>query len=153
MKLGTESASVPAWQESGGCAGCEILGPGNQSDSSEPAQFNISIWGGPGSSGVTSVIYHNGFYFPNAPDVSTCGGLSVTLRIGSSWLDLQVPFVSDGHVQVVNIISPGGFGYDQFTANFSYTFPANFGTWAVDNLSAAGGPGGGWAFNFLGPCQ
>lgn len=148
-----ESANLPPWQQSGGCAGCEILGPGNQTDAREPDQFNISVWSGPGSSGVTSVIYHNGFYSANAPDVSTCGGLSITLRASASWLDLQVPFVSDGHLLFVNVSSPGVFGLNNFTANFSFTFPASFGTWAVDNLSAAGGPGGGWAFDFLGPCK
>ncbi|MGC2034334.1 MAG: hypothetical protein WA761_02675 [Thermoplasmata archaeon] len=39
-----------------------------------------------------------------------------------------------------------------FTEQYTYTFPANFGTWQVDNLSAPGGPGGGWAFSYS-PCS
>lgn len=145
--------SIPAWQQSGGCAGCLVFGAGNQSDTSESTQFNLSVWGGPGSSGATSIIFHNGFYSGNAPNVSTCGGPAKTLETRSSWLDLQVPFVSNGDHLTFNVTIPTIFGYSAYTANFSYVFPGNFGTWAVDNLSGPGGPGGGWAFDYLGPCR
>jgi len=43
--------------------------------------------------------------------------------------------------------------YGSYTATWSYWFPPDFGTWQIDNLSAPGGPGGGWAFNFVGHCS
>jgi hypothetical protein len=51
--------------------------------------------------------------------------------------------LSDRTVQVPFIIP--------VTESYHYTFPANFGIWEVDNLSAPGGPGGGWAFSYE-PC-
>jgi len=60
-------------------------------------------------------------------------GLSVSFRIDlgnqSFWIATELPF----------------------TEQYHYSFPANFGTWQVDNLSAPGGSGGGWAFSYS-PC-
>jgi hypothetical protein len=149
--------NLPAWQQSGGCGGCTVLGPGNTSDASEPSQFNISIWGGPGSVGATSVIFHNGFVLPNEPSVSTCGGPAQQHNMTSTMLTFQVPFSTphgeltfNESVYTSDTQAPIPSG--SYWEDFAYWFPSNFGMWQIDNLSAPGGPGGGWAFSYS-PCQ
>jgi hypothetical protein len=62
----------------------------------------------------------------------------------TSYVNVEIPFPYDGSIRVVNATVT-------VTADFEYTFPSDSGVWGVDNLSAPGGPGGGWAFSYT-PC-
>jgi len=106
-------------------------------DSQEPNQSGITGAGGP-------VYFYSGFYSPTS-ELSTCGAGTTILHTASSSLQVGVTFSVAGVVHVVNVSIP-------VQTNYTYTFPANAGAWAIDNLSAPGGPGGGWAFSYLHPC-
>jgi hypothetical protein len=118
--------------------GFSVMGPGNRSDAVEPHTFSLF--------GVSSVAFDNGFQGANAPEVSTCGLPAETSTVTTTRLTLGFPFVAGGSNKTV-LYSMLGIA-DKFT----YGFPADFGTWEVDNLSSEGGPGGGWAFDYIGPC-
>ncbi len=93
----------------------------------------------------TLAFFNNSFTGANAATISTCGGGALELPDQTAHLKVGIPFDVHGQTVVVP--------YELHALEtFSYTFPANFGTWAVDNLSEPGGPGGGWAFDYLGPC-
>jgi hypothetical protein len=147
----TSSRHSPPWQTAGGCAGCEILGYGNVTDAVEPTQFNLSL---AGSAGVTSVIFHNEFTAQNDGIVSTCGGPFQELSTTASNLAFQVPF-STPHGELrfnETVYTAFGFPSGSYSANFTYAFAADFGTWKIDNLSLGpNAPGGGLAFSFA-PC-
>ena len=113
--------------------GITILGPGNYSDQSEP---NVLF---PGQS--NSIEFSNGFTDANAPSISTCGAPAREIPLVSSHLSLWVLFSSNGVNRTVEFTVP-------VVTDFSYWLPADFGTWQIDNLSAPGGPGGGWAFSY-----
>jgi hypothetical protein len=121
--------------EAGGFA---IMGPGNRSDAVEPHTFSLF--------GVPSVAFDNDFQNANAPEISTCGHPAETFTVSTTRLTLGLPFVGGGSNETVPYAVSG------LADTFTYGFPADFGTWEVDNLSADGGPGGGWAFDYLGPC-
>lgn len=138
----------------GGCAGCPIKVVNNTTDKGEPTQafYNSTDGGSP----TWSVIWNNGFTVDNQGLISTCGGAARWGNLTTHNLTFLVPFATSYGKLVYNesiytaydpMAAPGSY-----TATFSYWFPANFGTWQIDNLSAPGGPGGGWAFNFVGPC-
>jgi hypothetical protein len=88
--------------------------------------------------------WNNGFTFSNHPNVTTCGRPGFSLNVTSHYLMVGVPALVYGVETIVPFSLP-------FTDVYQYSFPTN-GTWAVDNLSAPGGPGGGWAFDYLGAC-
>ncbi len=116
-----------------------ILGnQGNLSDANEPASYNLTAEG----AGVTARV-DNGFVRPNSPDVSTCGESSNVSLAQSLKFTVSISFSVAGRVLVLPYILP-------FKQTFQYRFPAD-GIWVVDNLSAPGGPGGGWAFSYS-PC-
>ncbi len=106
-------------------------------DSAEPSYFQLPGTGGP-------VYYSNGFYHETA-SISTCGTGSVVRGLTSLSFTVSIPFPYHGTQHLVNAT------IYQHT-DFRYVFPSNGGSWAVDNLSAPEGPGGGWAFSYLGPC-
>jgi hypothetical protein len=147
--------NLPPWQQSGGCVGCDLIGPGNQSDASEPSSFNVSLWNSSGSMGATSTTFHEGFTEDNNGTVSTCGGPARELNVTSKNLHFEVPFrLPHGTVvfeaSVYNLVLINQWGY---TANFTYFFPADFGTWEIDNLTlGANSPGSGLAFEYS-PCS
>ena len=115
-----------------------LMGPGNFSDKSEPTSL------GPWNSNIT---LQNGFAQPNAANVTTCGGSARSVPgVTSTFLTQWVSFIEGGQTHTVALPVP------LIESVYHYLFPANFGTWQVDNLSAPGGPGGGWAFNFVAPC-
>lgn len=119
--------------------GIPIMGPGNVSDALEPTTIANGT--------LSNVYFSNGFTVSNGADVSTCGETAKSLpQVVSSYLILTFRFVSAGQSHVVP------FDLPMTSSQYHYWFPANFGTWQVDNLSAPGGPGGGWAFNYVGPC-
>jgi hypothetical protein len=117
---------------------------GYVNDSGEPGfwQINDSSSGGPVSGGP--IYYQNGFY-RETTQISTCGLATVSRTAVSNQFVVGVPFTYQGESHVVNATL-----FEQ--TSYHYEFPANDGTWAIDNLSAPGGPGGGWAFSYLGPC-
>ncbi|MGA7861562.1 MAG: hypothetical protein WCB19_06860 [Thermoplasmata archaeon] len=149
--LAEGTPNLPPWQQSGGCVGCDLLGPGNESDASEPSSFNVSLWTSVGSMGATSTTFHEGFTEDNGGIVSTCGGPARELNVTSKDVHFQVPFrVPHGTVifnaSVYNLAFISQWGY---TANFTYFFPADFGTWEVDNLTlGSDAPGGGLSFAY-----
>lgn len=97
------------------------------------------------SSGPVKTYFNNSFWESNHAPISTCGepnGTSVsihragfTVGFNATWEgeNLRVPFTIP------------------FDLNYTYHFPGNGGIWQVDDLSAMGGPGGGWAFSYQ-PC-
>ena len=148
----TSGNELAPWQQSGGCGGCRLLGPGNVSDAGVPTQFNISIWG-PGV-GLTSVIFHDAFVEDNDGSVSTCGRPATQVNLTSPNLDFQIPFeTSNGRVSVDSTqYNVGPNTLPGFLMNFTYDFPANFGVWEIDNLTLGPDPpGSGLAFSYS-PC-
>jgi hypothetical protein len=115
------------------------FGTGSPTDRGEPLMFNLST-----SAGNTTSEFHNGFYEPNAASVTTCGGPAKSLPVEVNGLMTWISFTWDGRSYSTPTTLP-------LAEDFRFLFPANFGTWAVDNLSAPGGPGGGWAFSYT-PC-
>lgn len=133
----TQSLKAAAAPAGGASSGIPIMRPGNHSDVLEPSILY------PGWSDV--ITFANGFTAANSPDVSTCGDPARAVPVNSTYLTLWVNFNFQGIHTVL-------FHMPLIEEEFVYSFPANFGTWAIDNLSAPGGPGGGWAFDYLGPC-
>jgi hypothetical protein len=118
--------------------GIPIIGPGNVSDSNEPVVLSLGQ--------LSTVFFSNGFNVANSAKVSTCGASSESIpMVTSSYLSLSASFEWAGQNQSVEFTLP------ILQSVFHYAFPANYGTWQVDNLSAPGGPGGGWAFSYS-PC-
>jgi hypothetical protein len=114
------------------------MGQGNVSDQQEPVVLF------PGHS--NTIYFLNGFDTPDSGSISTCGEPAQSLPlVTSTHLTLWAHFASDGQ----NYSVP--FNLPIVESQFHYWFPANFGTWQVGNLSASGGPGGGWAFSYS-PC-
>jgi hypothetical protein len=127
---------------SGIAAGWPVAVPSNLSDRGEASQVIFH-----GFSGTPlSVIFDNGFTTPNEANVSTCNrpAEAVPLPANTDHLVVAVPFSWNGRNYTTPMQLP-------FIESYTYHFPANFGTWQVDNLSAPGGPGGGWAFSYS-PC-
>ncbi|MGP8158941.1 MAG: hypothetical protein ACLPWO_04970 [Thermoplasmata archaeon] len=118
-----------------------LFGPGYKSDAAEPHQYNFSS-----SQGDATVLFSNGYASANAASVSTCGkaAQSVTLPLRPVDLLVTLPFSTGDGNTTQGLVIP-------LTLSYHYMFPPNFGTWQVDNLSAPGGPGGGWAFSYS-PC-
>lgn len=91
-----------------------------------------------------AVTYLNNSFVRATSTVSTCGSGAETLGLTSYQFEIRLPFSVSGTPQNVTVIV-------EAWVSFSYTFPADSGTWMIDNLSAPGGPGGGWAFSYS-PC-
>ncbi len=116
--------------------------PSNLSDSGEATSVVFQGFSGAPS----SVLFENGYTAANEAAVSTCNSQAKTVPLPSNShsLAVTVPFVSEGK----NYTLPWNL---PFTESYVYWFPGHFGIWQVDNLSAPGGPGGGWAFSYS-PC-
>lgn len=90
--------------------------------------------------------YSNGFTSANMGYITTCGSTeNFSMSTTSDYLTMRFAFNDSGTIRYVP------YDLTIIVDTFTYTFPANFGTWEVDNLSAPGGPGGGWAFAYY-PC-
>lgn len=114
-----------------------LAGP-NVSDRNEPTIL------GPWNSNLS---FQNGFAQPNTANVTTCDATATSAPgVISKFLTLWVTFSETGHSHTVSFRTP------LVETVYHYWFPANFGTWQIDNLSAPGGPGGGWAFSYS-PCS
>jgi hypothetical protein len=119
----------------GGVAFGPIPTPSHLSDNGEATSEDMAL---------RTFIFSNGFTSSNAPNITTCGGAGQSLSIGSPSFTVRAPLELTGENTSASVILP-------FPGSFHYVFPANFGIWQVDNLSAPGGPGGGWAFSYS-PC-
>jgi len=120
--------------------GAPQFGPNETSDRGEPAQLNFSA-----SPGDSSALFSNGYSGPPNAGIDTCGGSALSIETTSTFLNVRIPISTGGKSSTVLMTLP-------LTQHFHYVFPASYGSWGVDNLSQPGGPGGGWAFDYLGPC-
>jgi hypothetical protein len=149
----TWAPNLAPWEQYSGCSGCVLLGSGNVSDSGVPSQFNMSL--GLTGPGLTSVIFHDSYVRDNDGAVSTCGRGPTEINLTTTVFDFQIPFVTRNGIVVVDSnayhFGPTSlFGYGE---NFTYFFPANFGTWEIDNLTMGpDAPGSGLAFSYS-PCS
>jgi len=136
FSIGLSSPSIYA------LAGGGILGVNNTSDANEPS-YALIYEGTPNQ--IHSLTFDNSFGVANAANISTCGGPARSLPLVlSNYLNVWFPVTIRGQNLTVPYTIP-------VTESYHYIFPADFGTWQVDNLSAPGGPGGGWAFSYS-PC-
>jgi hypothetical protein len=119
--------------------GGPLLGQGNVSDNEEPD--SLGHWTYPGDVNLT---FSNGFTHNNSSNISTCKASASSDVVTSPHFDVNVPVAVGGSRYSISVSLP-------IQETFHYVFPANFGTWAIDELSASGGPGGGWAFSYT-PC-
>lgn len=119
--------------------GISLLGEGNTTDANEPTSLGGYI---PPSTAELGIL--NGFSLANHDPVSTCGSGAASRWTNSTSFVATVPIASGASLANESYTFP-------FFDSFHYWFPANSGTWQVDNLSAPGGPGGGWAFSYS-PC-
>lgn len=119
--------------------GGPLLGSGNMSDVQEPT--SLGYWTNPGDVNLTIM---NGFVSSNRPSVSTCDKSEAQNYTASQSFLVRLPATLDGKLHDLTYSLP-------IVETFHYIFPGDFGTWQVDNLSAPGGPGGGWAFSYS-PC-
>ena len=124
----------------GSVLGGPLLGSGNTSDVQEPS--SLGYWTNPGDVNLTIT---NGFTSSTNPTVSTCGTSEMQKYSVSVQFVVRIPATLDG--------KPYGISYSlPIIETYHYVFPGDFGIWQVDNLSALGGPGGGWAFSYS-PCS
>lgn len=91
-----------------------------------------------------AITYLNNSFVRGTSTVSTCGLAAKTFSLTSYQFEIRLPFSVGSTPQIVTVIV-------ETWVSFSYTFPADSGTWMIDNLSVPGGPGGGWAFSYS-PC-
>jgi hypothetical protein len=112
-----------------------LQGSGNTSNANQPTSFS---YGEPNR----SAVFSNGFASANAPSISTCGTSAKSLNFSSSSFDISLTIPgSTGLVSVVAVVS----SYQ----NFTYNFPANGGSWLVDDLQENSGlRGPGLAFSW-----
>jgi hypothetical protein len=109
---------------------------GLRNDSHEPNES--------GGDGSYAVLGYNNSYSSETSIISTCGTGGVVRSVRSNHVDVRLYFQLNGTSK--NLLVPF-----ETSTNYTYFFPANTGIWRVDNLSAPGGPGGGWAFSYS-PC-
>lgn len=102
-------------------------------DSQEPDSVEISSSGGP-------TYFYNQFYAATSK-LSTCGTNASVQTVRSTHTRVGIEFQYAGTSHIVNVTL-------NESTSYRYDFPADTGTWAIDNLSAPGGPGGGWAFSY-----
>jgi hypothetical protein len=123
-------------------AGVTVQGPNNTSDQAEPT-FSWLYSGTPGA--YRTLVFNNSFDETNAAQISTCGGPARSVSpVTSDYLDLAFPVT----IGPTNVSVPYALSISE---SYHYWFPADFGTWEIDDLAAGGGPGGGWAFSYS-PC-
>ena len=128
--------------EGRGFAGYQVPTVSNLTDAGEAATVNLS---GKFAGNPSVPTWNNSYFQSNSPSISTCGADAENQSVSTQGLPLAFSFNLSHHSETVQAILP-------FEETFHYHFPADFGTWQVDNLSAPGGPGGGWAFDYTGPC-
>ncbi len=125
-----------------GGAGAEVTTISNLTDAGEAD--NATLFPGLSGSTRSPTFFVNGFTRANMNEISTCGKAEQSLPVITQGLGVTFHVTAANQTYLIPDALP-------FTEVFSYTFPADFGTWEVDNLSEPGGPGGGWAFSYS-PC-
>jgi hypothetical protein len=119
--------------------GYVLQGPGNTSNVNEPTAFPIAPPQRP------PAVFSNGFTTANRPSVSTCGTHSKEVNFASKSFGISITFLGRYGPVTTHATVPS----DQ---NFTYYFPANAGTWLVDDLQLNSGlQGPGLAFSWQ-PC-
>jgi len=113
-------------------------------DSASAQSFGGGTPPWPGGS-PENYVYFNDSFSQTTGTIQTCDRSAVIAHDNSGHIDLEIPFQYQGVQHTANLAY-------RSVMNFTYTFPSDGGSWAIDNLSASGGPGGGWAFSYLGPC-
>ncbi|MGA8303211.1 MAG: hypothetical protein WA691_09435 [Thermoplasmata archaeon] len=119
--------------------GFVLQGPGNTSNVNETTSFPLAPADHP------PATFANGFVSANLPPVSTCGTSGRMLNFSSSSFDvsLTIPAPTGLLKTTVSVTS---------NQKFEYSFPANGGTWLVDDLQENSGlRGPGLAFSWE-PC-
>jgi hypothetical protein len=139
-RCGSSFAVSVASPESIAAVGWVLLGPGNASDAVEPTSVNFTGFQGD----PVSPQFQNGYGGSNFANVTTCDAGAKLLNASAQPATVVIPFHMGDRNYTVAFTIP-------FQLQFQYWFPADFGTWQVDNLSTDGGPGGGWAFSYS-PC-
>jgi hypothetical protein len=117
------------------------MGPGNVSDVDEPSD----LFPGQNTS-LNDLTFANGFENQNTGSISTCGGPARSVFVAVPGLSLWL------HLDSADRNASVSFELPIVSLEFHYVFPPNAGIWQIDNLSAPGGPGGGWAFAYS-PCS
>jgi hypothetical protein len=116
--------------------GANLESVGNTSDMNEPTTFPNA------TSQHPSAVFANGFVEANQAPVSTCGGPAKELNLTSSSFDISLT-VPGPSGPITSLTSVASF------ENFTYHFPANGGTWQVDDLQENSGlRGPGLAFSW-----
>jgi hypothetical protein len=150
----TESAGKPSSGSGASCQGLLFIGEVDQwssttfplsngttynftNDSIEPNYEETGLSGGP--------VYFSAGFSHETSQLTTCGTAASIQNVTSHSIRVGVAYRVSTAWEIVNTT------LDEAT-NYTYSFPANSGTWAIDNLSLPGGPGGGWAFAYLGSC-
>jgi hypothetical protein len=129
-----------SWNSFRGVTGATLLGRGNTSDANEPTTVSFAAFAG----SPLTPSWNNSFFRGTQSPLSTCGKGASSVHVVESGLPVMVTFDPSGLRISVPVTLP-------FQLLFNYWFPPDFGTWQIDNLSAPGGPGGGWAFSYT-PC-
>jgi hypothetical protein len=111
---------------------------GNTSNMQEPTSVSL-----PGL--AQGALFANGFISANQPPISTCGTSGTELSFSSSSFDISLTVSGPTGPLTIMTSLPS---YE----NFTYDFPANGGTWLIDDLQQnAGLRGPGLAFSWQ-PC-
>ncbi len=123
----------------------EIVLLPSENTSSDAGQMTSLFFADHNGTMHPSVLFDNG-YSENDMVLSTCGRGRVDLASQASRMVIKVPFILGGPSETASATVDA-------TLNYTYSFPANFGTWSIDDLNAGShAPGGGWAFSFV-PCR
>ena len=107
----------------------------NDSEVPTSVQFNSS----------NAPVYFDDRFSVTTNAVSTCGVATSVRGLTSTHITIGIGFQYGGTSHILNTV-------ENITTHYRYVFPADGGVWDVDNLSAPGGPGGGWAFSYS-PCS
>lgn len=120
--------------------GSPLQGPGNTSNANEPTTF-ICTSCAPGPK-IQSATFANGFSQFNLASISTCGTAGKEVNYSSSSFEVSLP--------VPTTLGPSAVPTTILSAeSFTYFFPANGGTWSVDDLGhIAGLHGPGLSFSW-----
>ncbi len=129
------SAAIAPTNFTSSFQGFVLQGPGNTSNMNEPTTYPKAPPQHP------SAVFANAFVAANHAPVSTCGSIAQSVSVSSALFEISLSVTGPMGVITTSAIVVS-------LENFTYHFPANGGTWQVDNLSAPGGPGGGWAFSY-----
>jgi hypothetical protein len=93
----------------------------------------------------TPIVYYDAGFHTTTQTLSACGGGEAVANVSSDSEHMGLGFEYQGAWHILDVTL-------HVQTEVSYEFMGNGGTWAIDNLSAPGGPGWGWSFSYLGAC-